>query len=160
MKEICDGIREIPQEPKKGRRWTEKEDCFVHAYFDAVGDYLGPHDLGRSAGAAAKRAAFLKRSGAWDALDRRVRANRDYMRAVGCRLLDDDASYPEGSHLAALRIARTYVAGALHEQVQHAESFRGYTRLYEREMARVVPIRNDLATIDAVLSPPSTERNA
>jgi len=139
------------------KRWTEDEDRFIHSCFEAVGDYIGPHDLGRPAGAAAKRAAFLKQSGAWDALDRRVRAERDYRKAVGARLLDDDADYPEGSHLAALRTARAYVADAAADQEQKAESFRGYTRLYEKEMARLVPIRADLAAIDAVLPSSSSE---
>lgn len=141
----------IRPEPKKGKRWTEEEDRFIHAYFEAVGDYLGPHDLGRPAGAAAKRADVLKRSGAWDALDREVRAKRDYRKAVGVKFVDDDSEYPEGSHLAALRLARDYVAGCLEYQVQEAESYKGYTRLYEKYMRRVVPIRSDLAAIDAAL---------
>ena len=49
------------------RRWTEAEDLFIIAYFDAVGPYIGPHDLGRTGYATKTRAAFLKRSGAWDA---------------------------------------------------------------------------------------------
>ena len=49
------------------RRWTEQEDRFLIAYFDAVGSFIGPHDLGRTERATISRAAFLKRSGAWDA---------------------------------------------------------------------------------------------
>lgn len=76
---------------RRGSRWSAKEDLFIHSYFDAVGDYIGPHDLGRPAGAAARRAAFLKKSGAWDALTRRVVAERDYLRATGVRLIEDEA---------------------------------------------------------------------
>ncbi len=49
------------------RQWTEQEDRFIIAYFDAVGSFIGPHDLGRTEQATKARAAFLKRSGAWDA---------------------------------------------------------------------------------------------
>lgn len=76
----------------RGKRWTISEDQFLHAYFDAVGDYAGTHDLGRPAGAATRRVAFLKTSGAWAALDREIAARRDYLRAVGVRLLDDEAA--------------------------------------------------------------------
>ena len=48
-------------------RWTEYEDRFIIAYFDAVGSFIGPHDLGRTEQATKARAQFLKRSGAWDA---------------------------------------------------------------------------------------------
>ena len=48
------------------RRWTEREDLFIIAYYDAIGPYIGPHDLGRSEKATTDRAKFLKRSGAWD----------------------------------------------------------------------------------------------
>jgi hypothetical protein len=65
------------------KRWTEKEDKFIHAYFDAVGDYIGPHDLGRPKGAAAKRAKALKASGAWDALTRERDAHHEYLRLTG-----------------------------------------------------------------------------
>ena len=49
------------------RRWAEYEDRFIIAYFDAVGSFIGPHDLGRTEQATTARAQFLKRSGAWDA---------------------------------------------------------------------------------------------
>lgn len=62
------------------KRWTEKEDKFLHAFFEAVGDYIGPHDLGRPAGAAAARVRALKASGAWDALTREEEANLEYRR--------------------------------------------------------------------------------
>jgi len=48
-------------------RWTEYEDRFIIAYFDSVGSFIGPHDLGRTEQATKARAQFLKRSGAWDA---------------------------------------------------------------------------------------------
>ena len=50
------------------KRWTLQEDQFLAAHFEAVGDWIGQHDLGRPAGAATKRVAALKASGAWDAL--------------------------------------------------------------------------------------------
>lgn len=71
------------------KRWTEQEDQFLHAYYDGLGDYVGTHDLGRPAGAATKRVAFLKRSGAWDALTRSAKAAEDYRRAVGRRVVED-----------------------------------------------------------------------
>jgi len=49
------------------KRWKEQEDRFIVAYFDDVGAFIGPHDLARSERAVTDRAAFLKRSGAWDA---------------------------------------------------------------------------------------------
>ena len=49
------------------RRWTEDEDLFIIAYYDAVGSFIGPHDLGRTGQSTIARARFLKRSGAWDA---------------------------------------------------------------------------------------------
>lgn len=29
------------------KRWTMEEDIFLHEHFDAVGDFIGVHDLGR-----------------------------------------------------------------------------------------------------------------
>ena len=65
------------------KRWTEEHDRFVHAYFDAVGAGIGPHDLGRSEAALIARAALLRQTGAWDALDRAERAREDYRRCLG-----------------------------------------------------------------------------
>ena len=70
------------------KRWTMEEDLFVHAYI-GIGDFIGPHDLGRPKGAATKRAKFLKESGAWDALDRLKQAEIDYRRATGRPVLED-----------------------------------------------------------------------
>lgn len=50
-----------------GKRWTEDEDRFLIAYFDSVGPFIGPHDLGRSEASVAARARALKASGAWAA---------------------------------------------------------------------------------------------
>ena len=66
-----------------GKRWTPKEDMFIHAYFDAAGDMIGPHDLGRPKGAAAKRARALKQSGAWAALDRMSSAEFEFRLLAG-----------------------------------------------------------------------------
>lgn len=46
-------------------RWTEHEDDFLRAYFGALGDFVGVHDLGRAPGAAARRVKQLKRWGKW-----------------------------------------------------------------------------------------------
>jgi hypothetical protein len=66
-----------------GKRWTFKEDLFLHEFFDAIGDYVGTHDLGRPRGAATKRVAFLRATGAWAALDRRKAAEADYRHCLG-----------------------------------------------------------------------------
>ena len=71
------------------KRWTEKEDRFIHAHFDGVGAYIGPHDLGRSEKSVTDRAAFLKRTGAWAALTRQDAAYYDYLKAIGVRFADD-----------------------------------------------------------------------
>lgn len=65
------------------KRWTMEEDLFLFAYFDAVGDYAGTHDLGRPAGAATKRVARLKETGAWPALAAREEAETAYRHALG-----------------------------------------------------------------------------
>jgi hypothetical protein len=78
------------------KRWTEREDTFIHAYFDTIGDYIGPHDLGRPKGAAAKRAKFLKETGAWDALTRMQAAHHTYLKLTGHRFADGvDEMYAE-----------------------------------------------------------------
>lgn len=50
-----------------GKRWTDKEDQFIVAYYDAMGAFIGPHDLGRSEASTKARAKKLKDTGAWDA---------------------------------------------------------------------------------------------
>lgn len=65
------------------KRWTLQEDEFIHTYFDAVGDFIGPHDLGRPKGAVTRRAAHLRSTGAWDALSRMEQARHDYLTALG-----------------------------------------------------------------------------
>ena len=65
------------------RRWTMKDDLFLFAYFDAVGDLAGTHDLGRPKGAAIKRVAKLKACGAWTALAAREEAEMAYRHALG-----------------------------------------------------------------------------
>jgi hypothetical protein len=71
------------------KRWSIEDDEFIVRFFDEMGDYIGPHDLGRPKGAAAKRARHLKETGAWDALRRRMRSDfvclRDYFEALGVR---------------------------------------------------------------------------
>ena len=65
------------------KRWTMKEDLFLYTHFDAVGDYIGTHDLDRPKGAAAKRVAKLKFTGAWTALAAREEAEQAYHIALG-----------------------------------------------------------------------------
>lgn len=72
------------------KRWTIKEDLFLHAYFDAVGDYCGSHDLGRPVGAATRRVKTLKRCGAWEAMNRMTEAERDYRRCLGIPTIEDE----------------------------------------------------------------------
>lgn len=50
-------------------RWKEADDRFIVAYFEVVGSFIGPHDLNRSRSAVVKRAAWLKKSGAWQAYE-------------------------------------------------------------------------------------------
>lgn len=64
-------------------RWKFEEDLFLFNYFDAVGDYVGVHDLGRPKNSATNRVKFLKQSGAWEALERRKAATEDYRRIAG-----------------------------------------------------------------------------
>lgn len=71
------------------KRWTEEEDRFIHAYFDGVGAFIGPHDLGRSEKSTRTRAKFLKDTGAWDALTRESTARHDYMKAIGFVFADE-----------------------------------------------------------------------
>lgn len=71
-------------------RWTLEDDLTLHAFYPAVGDFVGVHDLGRPKGAAAARYKKLKACGALDALDRRFAAERDYRRALGLRCAEDE----------------------------------------------------------------------
>lgn len=83
------------------KRWTVDEDDFLVRHFEAVGDYIGVHDLGRPAGAATKRVKFLRQCGAWDVIKSRhsddYKNLRAYMVAVGASdadLLDIDMLHP------------------------------------------------------------------
>ena len=49
------------------KRWTVREDWFLVEFYDAMGSYIGPHDLGRSEAATDRRVKHLKEAGAWDA---------------------------------------------------------------------------------------------
>lgn len=50
------------------KRYTREEDEFIVSYFDAIGTYIGPHDLGRSEASITRRVKFLRKSGIWDAI--------------------------------------------------------------------------------------------
>lgn len=72
------------------KRWSYDEDMFLAAYFDAIGDYIGVHDLGRPRGAATKRVQKLKETGAWDCLQLSIRCRSAYNTALGIRLFGTD----------------------------------------------------------------------
>lgn len=72
------------------KRWSLKEDLCLFAYFDIVGDFVGTHDLRRPAGAATRRVALLKRTGAWACLERRQKAERDYFRCLDAPSIEDE----------------------------------------------------------------------
>jgi len=74
------------------RRWTMEEDMFLADYFEALGDFVGEHDLGRPRGAATKRVKVLKDSGAWDWLKTIRRAEREYRYATGTQTPADTES--------------------------------------------------------------------
>lgn len=80
------------------KRWTEREDKFLAAYFDAMGDYIGVHDLGRPKGAATKRVEKLKECGAWSALQMMSAAHSAYNLA-----LQNDVLMDEDEAVEALR---------------------------------------------------------
>lgn len=78
------------------KRWTFHEDVFLHEFFDAVGDWVGTHDFGRPKGAATRRVAMLKFTGAWDALTRRRQAEVAYRQCLGLSCeYEDDALHTE-----------------------------------------------------------------
>lgn len=77
------------------KRFTFKDDTFIASYFDAVGDSIGPHDLGRPAGSVTKRVKFLKDTGAWDALKAIKYYEWAYRVATNQMGLADE-DYPEG----------------------------------------------------------------
>lgn len=96
-----------------GKHWKFEDDAFLASYFDAVGDYIGEHDLGRAKGAATRRVAHLKETGAWDALMRQMsgenraaiaslRAEIDYAKALGFEVNESGCSDDEAECPAAI----------------------------------------------------------
>ncbi len=94
--------------PKANAPWTYEDDAFLVAYFGAVGDYIGEHDLGRAPGDATKRVEFLKKTGAWQLIGKREKAlNRakakayeaeiEYARLVGWKLKAKDFEVLDGT---------------------------------------------------------------
>lgn len=83
------------------KRWTMNDDLFIHAYFETVGDFIGPHDLDRPKGAVTRRAKHLKDTGAWAALDAMKAAEKQYFKALGIETLDDILNESEARFLAA-----------------------------------------------------------
>jgi hypothetical protein len=78
------------------KRWSFEDDLFLVAYFDAVGDYIGQHDLGRPKGAATKRVQKLKESGAWDVLKMHADTRLAYRVALDLPLEVDEQEYRHG----------------------------------------------------------------
>ncbi len=64
------------------KRYTQQDDETIVAYLDLVGSDLGPSDLGRTAKSVSGRAGFLRKSGAWAAIERKWQAQIDYQVAV------------------------------------------------------------------------------
>ena len=54
--------------------WSYEDDMWLVVYFDAVGDSVGPFDLGRPKGAATRRVAKLKATGVWEKMRHADRA--------------------------------------------------------------------------------------
>jgi hypothetical protein len=48
------------------KRWTVEEDLFLVSFFESIGAWIGPHDLGRSEKSTIKRVQNLKEWGAWE----------------------------------------------------------------------------------------------
>jgi hypothetical protein len=69
------------------KRWRMEDDEFLVCYFDAMGDFIGEHDLGRPKGAATRRVNVLRKTGAFDAIARRFEAkNRGNIAAYRAEL--------------------------------------------------------------------------
>ncbi len=64
------------------RRWTYEEDLFLVEFYDALGPFVGPHDLGRSKASTIARVEKLKECGGWEALERLIEARRAYCNAI------------------------------------------------------------------------------
>jgi hypothetical protein len=58
--------------------WTIEEDIFIVRFYDAVGPFIGPHDLGRTEKAVTARAQKLKAKGGWELLRRAIEAQAEY----------------------------------------------------------------------------------
>jgi hypothetical protein len=65
------------------KRWTYSDDTFLHAFYEDIGAFIGPHDLGRSEASTKARVRHLKSSGAWAALDNIIAARTEYHRCLG-----------------------------------------------------------------------------
>jgi hypothetical protein len=88
------------------KHWRLEDDEFLIAYYDIMGDFIGEHDLGRKKGAATRRVAHLKKTGAWDALAdllkernrsnmRHLRAELAYAKAIGWQVEETGVSDEE-----------------------------------------------------------------
>lgn len=84
------------------KHWTLEEDKFLVEFYDAVGSFIGPHDLGRSEASTKARVQKLKETGAWQALENLGQAERDYLKKyhlclgheLPVFLEDDEANKP------------------------------------------------------------------
>jgi hypothetical protein len=84
---LTGGDDESAQNRKRNKRWTMEDDLFLHEFYETVGAYIGPHDLGRSEKATRDRVRHLKKCGAWDALTEYATAHLNYLEALAP---DDD----------------------------------------------------------------------
>ncbi len=70
------------------KRWTEKEDEFIFAYYETVGPMIAAHDLKRSEAATTARYRHLKDTGAWNCLKTSQEAHRQYRKLAGFKTLE------------------------------------------------------------------------
>lgn len=98
------------------KRWSFEEDCFLAAYFDAIGDAIGERDLGRPKGAASKRVEKLKECGAWKVLQMHRATRLAYRVAFDLPLEVDEDEYRHGQRVVAYcnQFAATATGSALH----------------------------------------------
>jgi hypothetical protein len=98
------------------KRWTFEEDLFLASYFEAVGDMCGWHDLGRPKGAATKRVAKLRETGAWEALKLHQVTATAYRILLDLPVFEDDPDDDNEpglrAHLLACDIKRRLRQGA------------------------------------------------
>jgi len=76
------------------KRWTREEDIFLHEFADIGLAMISRHDLNRSEEAVKRRVAFLKETGAWDAITRMKCATAEFAMKAGHRLFISEGGEP------------------------------------------------------------------